>query len=222
MNQTDTTQTLHPPSITRVVTIHALAFFTGFSVLSLEILGGRVLQPEFGSGLHVWGSILSVFMVSLSIGYWIGGKLSAKRASLSVLMIFPLTGGCIIFLLPNVYTPLNELLFEIVVIQWDTRESFASLLAATLEFLLPSVILGCVSPYSVRMLARDVSTSGKTAGNLFALSTIGSTIGALFTSFWGVSLFGVESLFRYLGGGLFVISIVFLTFSTLTRRKHGS
>ena len=171
-----------------------LAFLTGGAILSLEILGGRVLQPDFGSGLYVWGSVLSVFMVSLSLGYWLGGLLSEQHASLRRLLFFPFIGGCIIWSLPYVYGPVNEFFFERFVVQWSLRESYASLAAAVVLFLLPSAVLGCVSPYSVRMLADDVATSGRTAGNLYAVSTIGSTLGALGTSFWLVPWQGVEFL----------------------------
>jgi hypothetical protein len=199
--------------------IGTLAFTVGACILSLEILGGRMLQPEFGSGLYVWGSILSVFMVSLAIGYWLGGKLSAKGASLTTLMVFPFLGGCIIFLLPYVYGWVNEALFDLVVMRWDSQESYASLMAATAEFLLPSAILGCVSPYSVRLLARTVTTSGRTAGNLYALSTFGSTAGALSTSFWLVPWAGVETLFQLLGSVLVAASVLGLVAALVLRRK---
>lgn len=205
--------------------VGSLAFLTGAAILSLEILGGRMLQPYFGSGLHVWGSVLSVFMVSLALGYWLGGKLSEKKATLSRLMVFPVIGGCIIFLLPNVYDWLNEALFDLVVVEWDSQESYASLLAACAEFLLPSAVLGCVSPYSVRLLARTVSTTGKTAGNLYAVSTVGSTFGALGTSFWLVPWKGVEVLFHYLGTGLVILGVLGLISSFVVsnwRRREST
>jgi hypothetical protein len=202
------------------IVVGVLAFVGGACILSMEILGGRVLQPEFGSGLYVWGSILSVFMVSLSIGYWLGGKLSERGASLKVLMIFPFVGGCIIALLPNVYGFVNQATFELVVISWDSQESYASLMASTALFLLPSAVLGCISPYSVRLLARTVSTSGRTAGNLYALSTVGSTLGALGTSFWLVPWQGAEALFRMLGGILIGVSLLgFLVALVIGRKK---
>jgi len=192
----------------------------GAAILSVETLGGRVLQPVFGSGLYVWGSVLSVFMVSLAIGYWAGGRLSSRRASLAGLMVFPLVGGCMIIALPNVYEPLNEWLFDLVVVRWSSQESYGSLIAATAEFLLPSAVLGCVAPYSVRLLARAVSTTGRTAGNLYALSTVGSAAGALATSFWLVPWKGAEALFRILGTGLVAVALLGLVAAALVRRTR--
>lgn len=50
-----------------------LAFTSGFIIMSVELLGGRILAPYFGSSIYVWGSIISIFMVALSVGYLIGG-----------------------------------------------------------------------------------------------------------------------------------------------------
>jgi hypothetical protein len=200
--------------------VGTLALLNGAAILSMETLGGRVLQPEFGSGLYVWGSILSVFMVSLAIGYWAGGKLSAARASLAGLMIFPVVGGCMMYLLPYVYGEVNEAFFDLVVEEWGLRESYASLLAAAAVFLLPSAVLGCVAPYSVRLLARTLSTAGRTAGNLYALSTVGSAFGALVTSFWLVPWRGVESLFRILGAGLAAVGVLGLVVALLVGRQR--
>ena len=135
-------------------------------------------------------------------------------------MIFPFLGGCIIFALPYVYGWVNNALFDLVVMDWDSQESYASLAAATALFLLPSAVLGCVSPYSVRLLARTVKTTGRTAGNLYALSTVGSTVGALATSFWLVEWQGVKNLFHFLGGILIGVSVLGLIIAFIIGRNR--
>ena len=52
-----------------------LAFSSGFIIMSVELLGGRMLAPNFGTSIYVWGSIITVFMLSLSVGYLVGGRL---------------------------------------------------------------------------------------------------------------------------------------------------
>jgi hypothetical protein len=63
--------------------IYFLAFSSGFSIMGIELLGGRILAPYFGSSVHIWGSIITVFMLSLSFGYLLGGKLSIRHPSLT-------------------------------------------------------------------------------------------------------------------------------------------
>src|SRR5690625_1220159 len=65
-----------------------VAFINGFVIMSIELLGGRVLAPYFGSSVYVWGSIITVFMLSLSLGYLWGGRLSMKAASPQVFALF--------------------------------------------------------------------------------------------------------------------------------------
>ena len=64
-----------------------LAFTSGFIIMSVELLGGRILAPYFGSSIYVWGSIISIFMVALAMGYLIGGRLSINRPNLGLLLL---------------------------------------------------------------------------------------------------------------------------------------
>ena len=59
--------------------VFLLVFTGGFSVMSIELLAGRVLAPYFGGSVYVWGSVITIFMLALSIGYLIGGRLSLAR-----------------------------------------------------------------------------------------------------------------------------------------------
>jgi len=65
-----------------------LAFTSGFIIMSVELLGGRILAPYFGSSIYVWGSIISIFMVALAMGYLIGGRLSINRPNLGLYGLF--------------------------------------------------------------------------------------------------------------------------------------
>ena len=79
-------------------TVFLLAFTSGFIIMSIELLGGRVLAPYFGSSIYVWGSIITVFMVSLSIGYLTGGHLSLRSPGLNRYSLFFLIAAVAIIL----------------------------------------------------------------------------------------------------------------------------
>ena len=57
----------------------------GAIIMALEILASRILAPDFGSSVYVWGSIISVFLAALSVGYWLGGRLADRSPSLAAL-----------------------------------------------------------------------------------------------------------------------------------------
>ena len=181
--------------------IYLLAFVGGFCIMSLELLGGRVLAPYFGSSIYVWGSIITIFMLSLSVGYLLGGRLSLHHPSLGrFALIFLAAAAC---LYPLVYfsEDIMTWIFERVV---DPR--YGSLLASGVLFIVPTVIMGMISPYSVRMLVRSTTHSGHVAGVLYFVSTLGSALGTLATSFYLVLWFEINTILTLLTTALLVMA----------------
>jgi hypothetical protein len=157
--------------------------------MCVELLAGRILAPFFGSSVHIWGSIITVFMLSLSIGYLLGGKLSTRSVSLTRYgMIFIVAG---ITLLPIVTS--SQSLMEIIFLAIEDSR-YGSLLASTVLFFIPTIILGMLSPYSVRLLVKHSNESGQVAGKLYFVSTLGSAIGTIVTSFYFVMWFDINTI----------------------------
>ncbi|MYD97008.1 MAG: glycosyl transferase [Gammaproteobacteria bacterium] len=171
--------------------------------MSLELLGGRILAPWFGSSIYVWGSIITVFMLSLSVGYLIGGRLSLRTPTLVKFgSIFVLAA---LVLAPVVYLaePAMTWVFERIE---DPR--YGSLAASLLLFVVPTVVLGAISPYAVRLLVRYREESGKVAGTLYFVSTMGSALGTLATSFYFVLWFEMDTIVATLAGVLLAMGAV--------------
>ena len=194
-------------------TVFALAFTSGFIIMSIELLGGRILAPYFGSSIYVWGSIITVFMVSLSIGYLTGGHLSLSGPRLSRYGYFFLAAAV---------TAVPTIIFGEQLMDWvfmrveDPR--YGSLLAATLLFFIPTAILGMIAPYSVRLLVQESHYSGKVAGGLYFVSTLGSALGTLLTSFYLVLLFEINQILVTMAVTLVACFII----ANLVDRKPGS
>lgn len=169
--------------------IYLCAFSGGFSIMSVELLGGRVLAPWFGSSVYVWGSIITVFMLALSIGYLIGGRLSLYGPSLTRYGMLFLGGALMVVPMLMFGEDMMEFVFSFME---DPR--YGSLFASALLFFLPTVLLGMISPYSVRLLVQRTEHSGQVAGFLYFISTFGSAAGTLGTSFYFVLWFEVDTI----------------------------
>ena len=170
-------------------TVLPLAFTSGFIIMSIELLGGRILAPYFGSSIYVWGSVITVFMVSLSIGYLVGGHLSLLNPRLKKYGLFFVVAA--VTAVPTIMY--GEALMDWVFIRVEDPR-YGSLLAASLLFVIPTAILGMIAPYSVRLLVEDTSTSGQVAGSLYFVSTLGSALGTLITSFYLVLWFEINQI----------------------------
>jgi MFS family permease len=177
---------------------YLIAGWSGFFVMSVELLGGRLLAPTFGSSIYVWGAIITIFMLALSLGYLAGGRWSTRAPSVRKL-------GAILAVAAVSVIP--TLLFGVVLLDAVAAQvpdpRFGSLLGSTILFFVPTFFSGMISPYAVRLLVEERATSGRHAGQLYFVSTFGSAAGTLLTSFYLVLYFEVNQIL----GGLLAISI---------------
>ncbi len=180
-----------------------IVLVAGAVLMSLEIVGSRLLAPHFGNSVYVWGSLISIFLIALSIGYWLGGHLADRKPSLILLSGVCAVVAVFIFLIPIIGHPLCRTLLT-----WGLGEQTGPLAAAGILFLPPSLLLGMVSPFSVRITAKNVQSVGRTAGSLYALSTIGSIVGTLATTFVLIPYIGVSWILKCLGAAMVLLPLV--------------
>src|SRR5205809_6336374 len=157
-----------------------LVFLGGFAVMVLEVIGARYLAKDFGGSFYVWISQIGVILVALALGYAIGGAL-ADRFKRAAFLAAPLcAAGLVTLLIPN-FTPA---LVEAIVIRHPAGAEIPSLwqkldpvLGSTLVFFLPCFALAILSPYMIRLTARNLDHVGRMAGLIYAASTVGSIQG---------------------------------------------
>jgi hypothetical protein len=187
--------------------VFCIAGWSGFFVMGVELLSGRILAPSFGSGIYVWGGIITVFMLALSLGYLLGGRWSLHEPTLRRLASLLLLAAATTAPIAMFAESLLDRLFDVF---HDPR--YGSLVSAALLFFVPTVVCGMVSPYAVRLLVTEYRVSGQVAGLLYFVSTLGSAAGTLATSFYlvlwfdiGQILWGMSAVSLLLGGiGLLV------------------
>ena len=168
--------------------VYAVAAWSGFFVMGIELLGGRLLAPYFGSSIFVWGGIITVFMSCLSVGYLAGGQLSLRSSSITGLG-YLLVGAAILAL------PVIDASFVLEWLSYTVSDPrYGSLAASFLVFGGTTIISGMVSPYAVRLLVSDLSRSGRSAGRLYFVSTFGSAAGTIMTSFYLVLYFEIDTI----------------------------
>lgn len=188
-------------------------FACGAIVMIFELAGSRVLAPYFGTSIFVWTSLIGIILGSLSLGYYMGGKISDKNPSMRILaMIIFMSAICIgltIFIkdLLLIYLQANDM---------GMRSSSA--IASLVLFMPASVLLGMVSPYAAKLKLDNLDVSGATIGNLYAISTAGSIFGTFFSGFYLIPTFGTNKLLVMLTVSLIFVS-AFLSLKDLIKFK---
>ncbi len=167
-----------------------IAGWSGFYVMAIELLSGRILAPNFGNSIYVWGGVITIFMLALSIGYLLGGRLSVRQPSVKKLSLLLLAAAAATTPTVLLGESAMDRIFNLIL---DPR--YGSLLSSTILFFIPTMISGMISPYAVRLLVSEYKTSGHYAGLLYFVSTFGSAAGTLLTSFYLVLYLEINQIF---------------------------
>ena len=173
--------------------------------MAVEFLTTRMIAPYFGNSLYVWTNIVALVMLALAAGYYFGGKLADKNPSDKVYFgLILLTGIWVLFLpffsqavLLSIVSASPDLAFTV---QWG------SLLGVLTLIVFPELIFGMIVPYTLKLLAKNISDIGKLSGRVSAVSTFGSILGTFLPTFLLIPFIGVSKSFVIIGAVLILLS----------------
>jgi spermidine synthase len=171
-----------------------IVFLGGGAAMGVEMGASRLLRPFFGDSILIWANIIGLILIYLTLGYYLGGRWADRDPRAATLYRIVAWAGFAIGILPYVARPFLQLAIPALQ-RFDTGLGFISFVGTLVLFVAPVTLLGCVSPFAIRLRTRDVSSSGSTAGNLYALSTFGSILGVFGTVFVLFALLGTRGTF---------------------------
>lgn len=180
----------------------------GASVLGIEILGTRIIGPFYGVSLYLWTALIGVTLAALSLGYALGGHWADRGPRIERFGGLLVAAGIWIVLIPY-------LRFPALKIAEPLGLRVAVLCSAFVLFFPPLSLLGMVSPYAIRLKASAIDVVGRTAGNLYAVSTVASVLAAIFTGFFLIPNMGVSRLTFAIG----VLLVVTGAIGLVSRRR---
>lgn len=199
-----------------VVLAAVVVFLASFCTMVIELAAGRVLAPYVGVSLYTWTSIIGVVLAGISGGAWAGGWIADRRPVASTLgwLLFA-SGVAAIAIAPAtaLFAAEHGLLtnagIAMTLLQRVVVLSF-------LLFFLPAFFLGMISPVAVKLAVRDLATTGRVVGRIYALSTLGSIAGTFTTGFYLVARFGTRT--TLIAVGLVLIASAFIFGALFGRR----
>lgn len=183
-----------------------LVFVSGFATMALEFSASRLLVPIFGSSIETWGVLIGIILAALTLGYHLGGRLADDRrwtASLFRLCSIVFSAGLYIVFIPLAIWPAAESSADPV--------SLPSLVTSTLALVAaPSILLGIVSPYAVKLATLSLATLGKKTGNLYSVATAGSIAGTFATVFLLIPAMQITDIVLAIGLALVIPASAFM------------
>lgn len=181
-----------------------LSFVEGSCVMVAELAGGKMLAPFFGSSLYVWASTLAITLGALTIGYYIGGEWSKQQLDKRRKTLFT------VIAVASGFVTIMPAWANLVMSTTIEMNFLTGMMLSQILFLLPPIMgMGIVSPMIISFLAEE-RESGKAAGLVYAISTLGGVLATLITGFWLVPVLGISIPCIVSGLLLLVLSIVVL------------
>ena len=195
--------------------LYSVVFACGAALMGLELLAARVLAPVMGNSIFVWGSIIASFMIALSLGYWLGGRIADRYGAARSLGVVIGAAG-----LATALSPLAAR----ATLAWaaELGARTGPLIATTIIFFVPALLIAMVTPMGIRLASSaGLAHIGRSAGTLSAVSTAGSIVGTLGTTFWLVPLLQVEPLIVGFGAALTATALVSLSIRAEAEPGHA-
>jgi predicted membrane-bound spermidine synthase len=151
-------------------------FMAGMVTLAIELSASRLMGNIFGTSNIVWANIIGLILVYLSAGYFLGGRLADRRPHFASFYQLILWAGFFAGLVPLIAQPVL-LRAARAVEDINTAVMAGSFISTLILFSVPITLLGCVSPYAIRLAIEEKEEAGRVSGRVYALSTLGSIVG---------------------------------------------
>lgn len=182
-------------------------FISGLVSLAVEFAASRLLGNYFGTSNLVWASIVGLILIYLTLGYFIGGSWADRSPKYETLYKILVWASLAVGLIPIVSRPILRLASQ----AFDTLALgalFGSFTVVMVLFIIPVTLLGTASPFAIRLSIADAQSSGRTSGQIYALSTLGSFIGTFIPVLVLVPTLGTYRTFLVLAGLLLIVSLL--------------
>jgi spermidine synthase len=188
-----------PPALLTIA-----AFLAGAAVMIVEISGNRLIAPVYGNTIYTWTSLIGVVLVAMSAGGYIGGRLADRDPKASMIGTLLGISGVATTLIPALAAATSG---------WVSPGELilGPLFLSSVMFLVPGVLLGAVSPYSVKLLSvlRSDHAVGRSAGLISMMGALGSFTGTFATGFWLLSAFDIRHILTTTGIALCLLALPF-------------
>jgi len=190
----------------RRLALWTLVLTGGMSGMAVEMAGSRLLAPYFGDSLLVWANLIGLILLYLTVGYYLGGWLADRMPRPEVLFRLTAAAALAIALIPVASRPvLRYAATGFATARWGLL--VGSFLGVMLLFAAPMILLGCISPFAIRLSVRGLHATGRVAGSIYGISTIGSLLGTFLPVFVLIPALGTRRTFLLVALALGIVSL---------------
>lgn len=181
-------------------------FVSGMVVLAVEVSASRLLGPVFGDSHLVWASIIGLMLLYLAAGYFIGGRWADASPHPRAFFWILAWGAFGSALAPLLARPVLHWAAGVVSVL-QAGVTGGAFIAVLVLFAGPVTLLGCASPFAIRLALAEARGVGQVAGQIYAVSTLGSLLGSFLPVLWLIPTLGTTLNFLAFAGALWLVAV---------------
>ncbi len=201
-----------------------VVFVSGMTTMAVEMAASRLLGPYFGDSILVWANLIGLILIYLTVGAYLGGRWADRNPQLDTLYTITTLAAFLVGLVPLIAAPILRLAqgafgrVGVELATYDAIQIGGSFVAVLVLFAPAVTLLGCVSPFAIRLATRRVHSAGRSAGQIYAVSTVGSILGTFLPVLLTIPAIGTARTFLLFAALLLVSSLVGLVARRQTAR----
>lgn len=178
-------KTIHPTPTSMFSFLLTASFIEGGAVMAVELISAKMIAPYYGQSLYVWATVIAITLGGLTTGYFLGGIISEKSP-------YPDTMFKVYFL-SALLTGSMPILGKIIMTATLGLGLKVGIIISALVFLFPPLAcFGMISPMIIRLVSTDIKRVGKSAGTVYAISTLGGIIATFSMGFYLIPFQGLK------------------------------
>jgi spermidine synthase len=193
--------------------LYIAVFTSGMTTLAIELSASRLLGNIFGTSNLVWANVIGLMLIYLTLGYFIGGRWADRSPHYTTFYRIIIWGAFLSGIVPLIARPVLRYAAE-AVYELEAGVALGSFISILVLFSIPITLLGCVSPFAIRLAIKDEREAGKVSGTLYAVSTLGSILGTFAPVLLLIPELGTSRTFLFFSGVLLLIGFIGLWIST--------
>lgn len=182
-------------------------FISGMVTLAVELSASRLLGNIFGTSNLVWANIIGLMLLYLAAGYFLGGRWADRSPHPHTFYALLCVAAGLTGLVPLIARPVLRFAAEAMA-ALDAAVAGGSFVGVLVLFAAPVTLLGCASPFAIRLAVTDSRQAGAIAGRIYALSTLGSLVGTFLPVLWLIPAIGTTRTFLFFAGLLFAVAFI--------------
>lgn len=189
------------------VYLYIAVFTSGMVTLAVELSASRLLGNVFGTSNLVWANVIGLMLLYLTVGYYLGGRWADRSPHYRTLFTIMIWAAFLSALIPLVARPVLRAAATAVV-DAEAALALGSFISILVLFSVPVTLMGCVSPFAIRLAIQEPTDAGRISGQIYAISTMGSLLGTFLPTLLLIPEFGTFRTFVMFSGMLFTIAVI--------------